>query len=57
MNSHPGTNTSAFNEYNNNSSPYNKGSATDGPFEMRLQSDQTSANECIYCRAWYVLIK
>ena len=57
MNSHPGTNTSSFNEYNNNSSPYNKGSATDGPFEMRLQSDQTSANECIYCRAWYVLIK
>ena len=57
MNSHAGTNTSAFNEYNNNSSPYNKGSATDGPFEMRLQSDQTSVNECIYCRAWYVLIK
>lgn len=57
MNSHTGTSSSAYNEYNNNSSPYNKGSATDAPFEMRLQSDQTSANECIYCRAWYVFLK
>ena len=54
MTSHSGTSTSAYNDFNNT---YNKGSASNTRIEMRIQSDQQSANECLYVRAWYILIK
>ena len=54
MNSHSGTSSSAYNDYSNT---YNKGSAGDTRIEMRIQSDQHSQNECLYVRAWYILIK
>ena len=54
MTSHSGTSTSAYNDYSNT---YNKGSASNTRIEMRIQSDQQSANECFYVRAWYILIK
>ena len=52
--SHAGQTTSAYAEYK---AVYDKGSSSDTRIEMRLQSDQDSGNEDIYCRAWYMLIK
>ena len=54
MTSHAGSSSSAYNDYNNT---YDKGSASDTRIEMRIQSDQHSPNECLYVRAWYILIK
>ena len=54
MTSHTGSSSSAYNDYNNT---YDKGSASDTRIEMRIQSDQHSPNECLYVRAWYILIK
>ena len=54
MASHSGTSTSSYNDFSNT---YDKGSASDTRIEMRIQSDQQSANEDLYVRAWYILIK
>ena len=54
MASHSGTNTSSYSDLNNT---YDKGSASNTRIEMRIQSDQQSANEDLYVRAWYILIK
>ncbi len=54
MASHSGTSSSGYNDFSNT---YDKGSASDTRIEMRIQSDQQSANEDLYVRAWYILIK
>ena len=52
--SHTGSTTSAYYE---TKAVYDKGSSSDTRIEMRMQSDQDTGNEDIYCRAWYMLIK
>ena len=54
LQSHNGSTTSAYAEYK---AVYDKGSSSDTRIEMRMQSDQDTGNEDIYCRAWYMLIK
>ena len=54
MSSHAGSSSSGYNDYYDT---YNKGAASNTRIEMRIQSDQQSANECFYVRAWYILIK
>ena len=54
LSSHAGNNTSAFAEY---AATYDKGTVSSTRIEMRIQSDQDSANEDLYVRAWYILIK
>ena len=49
-----GTTSSSFSEFNDT---YDKGSASSNQIELRICSDQDSANEDSYMRAWYILIK
>ena len=54
MNSVSGTTSSSFTDFNDT---YDKGSSSSNQIEMRISSDQVSANEDSYVRAWYILIK
>ena len=54
MDSVNGTTSASFTDFNNT---YDKGSSSSNQIEMRISSDQVSANEDSYVRAWYILIK
>ena len=54
MNSVSGSTSNSFSEFNDT---YDKGSSSSNQIELRICSDQDSANEDSYMRAWYILIK